>query len=362
MEAFLKNNSFGMGKPSFSNSSSLSSFPGPSGISGFGNNSNGLGWMYSTFDFIGRHPVTIGAILVIIPVLALMIMGFIQENLKLGFTSMFLIAVVIFLAYLYNYKLGDAGHYGLLIILALVSFCYMVYFATKLKKTVDESLYLNFYNPTTYKRNAPLPLSYAQMSKDPDTLLKLMDGNLYGFALKEDMPMDLGTEGTYSFWLKVCPSNFNKLNTNWRTVWFRGDTSGDNGQSIYKMKTPGVYLAPNTNKLIITVACENGPDEGNAITIDDIPLNEWFCVTISLEGRSFDCYINGLLEYSISLTGAPLMMNSNIVKGKNGFNGLMAFFRYNAGSLLPVDIKSMYDMEKTTLEGMGNLEPCSIES
>lgn len=52
-----------------------------------------------------------------------------------------------------------------------------------------------------------------------------MKGTSYGFALKEDMPIDLGNEGTYSFWLKVCPDNFNKGNPIWRTVWYRGDNT-----------------------------------------------------------------------------------------------------------------------------------------
>ena len=103
--------------------------------------------------------------------------------------------------------------------------------------------------------------------------------------------------------------------------------------------------------MIITVACENGPDEGNAITLDDIPLNTWFCTTIVLNGRSLDVYVNGLLERSISLTGMPLMTNSNLLKGRNGFDGLMAFFRYSSAAEEPHHIRNMYERERITLEG-----------
>jgi len=257
-----------------------------------------------------------------------------------------------------HYKLGEKEHYVLLIVLILVAFGFMVYFATKVREKVGNNDYVNFYTPSSYKKSQPLKLSFYGLG-GTDDLLKLMKGTEYGFALKEDMPIDLGTEFTYSFWLKICPSNFNKFNTKWRTIWYRGDSSSNEGNSIYKLKTPGVYLAPNTNKLIISVACENGPDEGNALTIDDIPLNEWFCVTITLEGRSLDCYINGLLEHSISLTGHPMMMNSNLVKGKMGYNGLMSFFRYSSGAMTPVDVKDWYDREKTTLEESNfRLETC----
>jgi len=42
---------------------------------------------------------------------------------------------------------------------------------------------------------------------------------------------------------------------------------------------------------------------------------------------------------------------------------LMAFFRYNSASLLPLDVKKLYDREKETLEDSAfELETCSMES
>lgn len=339
---------------------SSSSSPFTFSNSGFSSYGTGgpMNTAYKGLAVIGSNPFLFGAILVAIPVFALMIHGFVRRNINLGFTSLLLFMCVLLIAFMKHYKLGEKEHYVLLIVLILVAFGFMVYFATKVREKVGNNDYVNFYTPSSYKKSQPLKLSFYGLG-GTDDLLKLMKGTEYGFALKEDMPIDLGTEFTYSFWLKICPSNFNKFNTKWRTIWYRGDSSSNEGNSIYKLKTPGVYLAPNTNKLIISVACENGPDEGNALTIDDIPLNEWFCVTITLEGRSLDCYINGLLEHSISLTGHPMMMNSNLVKGKMGYNGLMSFFRYSSGAMTPVDVKDWYDREKTTLEESNfRLETC----
>ena len=312
-----------------------------------------------------NHPYLVGVLLIYIPLLAICIIGF-KRDLKLGFTSLVLMVAIGLLVYNKVYKLGERQHYFLLVVLIIILFSFMVYFIINVRVKVFNHSYIKFYNKTTYKNKNGVPLSFYGIGggrSNNEILLDLMKGSQYGFALKEDLPLDLGQEGTYSFWLKVCPINFNKLNTKWRTVWYRGDDSGGKGESMFKMKTPGVYLAPNTNKLIITIACENGPDEGNAITVDDIPLNEWFCVSLTIDGRSMDCYINGLLEYSISLTGSPLMMNSNIVKGKNGFSGLLAFFRYNSGAMLPGQIFDMYEREKATLEdSVFNLESCQVES
>jgi len=332
------------------NTFSYSGNYGPSGLS-------------QSMNFVTKNPSLIAGILLFIPLIVLCIKGFVSRDNKLGFTALALMIAIGLFGYAYAYSLGDRAQYALLISLIIILFGFLIYFAIQIKMRVSNNMYIQFYNPTTFKKNNGIPLSYYGKVRDNATLLELMKGSAYAFALKEDLPVDMGTEGTYSFWLKVCPINFNKLNTKWRTIWYRGDNSGGSGQSIYKMKTPGVYLAPNTNKMIISVACENGPDEGNAITVDNIPLNEWFCTTITLDGRSLDCYINGMLEYSISLTGDPLMMNSNVIKGKDGFSGLMAFFRYNSAAMLPGQIIELYERERATLEDSTfSLETCPTES
>lgn len=308
-------------------------------------------------DFISRHRYALSAILLSIPLVIIGIVGFTKKNYKLGGVSFSLLFTIFVLMGAVAFRTGKPIQYILLIFLMLLQLGLIIYFLTKMGRKVSNGMYLDFYTPETLGSDTPQALSYYDLGGVNNELIKdLMSGTNYGFALKEDMPIDLGAESTYSFWLKICPDNFNKANTNWKTVWFRGDATT---QDIYKMKTPGVYLAPNTNKMIITVACENGPDEGNAIVLDDIPLNTWFCTTIVLDGRSLDCYINGLLEKSISLTGMPMMMNNNLVKGKNGFNGLLAFFRYSSGSLDPHYIKKMYEREKYTLESSDyELETC----
>jgi hypothetical protein len=267
----------------------------------------------------------------------------------------FLITLFILL-YGIAYQTGKASLLLLLVFLLFLQFGLIIFFLRQIKKGVSNNMYLNFYNRQTFGTKTATPLSFYGMG-DKETTLELMKGTSYGFALKEDMPIDLGTEATYSFWLKVCPDNFNKANTIWRTVWYRGDNIETD--SMYQKKTPGVYLAPNINKMIITVACDNGIDEANAIVLDDIPLNNWFCITIVLEGRSLECYLNGLLEKSISLTGAPDMINSNLIKGKNGFNGLIAFFRYSSAALDSSNIFNLFEREKATIERIDyDLETC----
>jgi len=323
-------------------------------MSGQNNNSNA--GLEDIVDWIYRHRFLVIAVLSLIPILAFIIVGFNNNHYILGSIGISFAITLFILLYAFAYKTGKVSHYFLLVFLLALQFGLIIYFLTQIKKRVTNDMYLNFYNRITFAKKEGTPLSFYDMNKDNDTTLELMKGTSYGFALKEDMPIDLGTEGTYSFWLKVCPNNFNKGNTIWKTVWYRGDIETE---SMYQKKTPGVYLAPNTNKMIITVSCDAGIDEANAIVLDDIPLNIWVCFTIVIEGRSLECYINGLLEKSISLTGAPLMMNSNLIKGKNGFNGLLAFFRYNSAALDSNEIMGLFEREKATIERMDyDLETC----
>ena len=306
-------------------------------------------------NWISDHKFIVISIFCIIPILAFIIVGFHNNHYILGCISISFAITLFILLYAKAYKTGRTSHLFLLVFLLALQFGLIVFFLTQIKRSVTNDMYLNFYNRLTFAKKEGNPLSFYDMG-NKETTLELMKGTSYSFALKEEMPIDLGAEGTYSFWLKVCPDNFNKGNAIWRTVWYRGDIETE---SMYQKKTPGVYLAPNTNKMIITVSCDAGIDEANAIVLDDIPLNIWFCVTIVLEGRSLECYLNGLLEKSISLTGSPLMMNSNLIKGKNGFNGLLAFFRYNSAALESNEIMTLFEREKATIERTNyDLETC----
>ena len=320
------------------------------------NNNNSNSGLEDLVDWISNHRFLVIAVLSIIPILVFIIVGFKNNHYILGSVGISFAITLFILLYALAYKTGKTSHLFLLFFLLALQFGFIIFFLTQIKKSVTNDMYLNFYNKITFSKKEATPLSFYDMGNKENTL-ELMKGTSYGFALKEDMPIDLGNEGTYSFWLKVCPDNFNKGNAIWRTVWYRGDNTETD--SMYQNKTPGVYLAPNTNKMIITVSCDNGIDEANALVIDDIPLNNWFCVTIVLEGRSLECYINGLLEKSISLTGAPLMINNNLIKGKNGFNGLFAFFRYNSAALDSNIILNLFEREKATIERTNyDLETC----
>lgn len=295
-------------------------------------------------------------IFISIPIITFMIIAFTKRGIQseLGWTCLLLLLTVCIFYYAYVIKNVPPNQFILLLVLIIIEIGFIIYFLTKFNVNLNQKDYINFYDDSTFGLRVGTPMSIP-FASNSEYLNSMTDGTMYSFAIKEDLPNDLGLEATYSFWMAVCPDNFMNTNKKWKTVWFRGD---QNDISLYKNKSPGVYLEPTSNNLIITFACENGPDEGNAIIIEDIPLSELFCITIVINGRSLEVYKNGLLEKSISLTGNPIMKNTNIMKGLNGgFNGRLYLFRYDSSALIGSTIHSMYEKERKAIDEYINNNP-----
>ena len=315
---------------------------------------NGFGYIYS-------NRWVLLFIMLSIPILTFMIIAFTKKGIQseLGWTCLLLMLTICIFYYAYVIRNVPPNQFILLLILIIVEIGFIIYFLTKFNVKLNQNDYVDFYNEMTFTNRTATPMSIPFASNN-ENLNSITDGTQYAFAIKEDLPNDLGLEATYSFWMAVCPDNFMNTNKKWKTVWFRGD---DGDISLYKNKSPGVYLEPTSNNLIITFACENGPDEGNAIIIEDIQLSELFCITIVINGRSLEVYKNGLLEKSISLTGNPIMKNTNIMKGLNGgFNGRLYLFRYDSSALIGSIIHSMYEKEKKAIDEYMNNNPLNINN
>ena len=331
-----------------------------------GNNGNGNGYgngngsvlnkIGNGFAGIYNNRWILIFIFISIPILTFMIIAFTKKGIQseLGWTCLLLLLTICIFYYAYVIRNVPPNQFILLLVLIIFEIGFIIYFLTKFNVKLNQNNYVSFYNDSTFGSRTETPLSIPFASNN-ENLNEISDGSMYSFAIKEDLPNELGLEATYSFWMGVCPDNFVNTNKKWKTVWFRGD---DGDISLYKNKSPGVYLEPTSNNLIITFACENGPDEGNAIIIEDIPLSELFCITIVVNGRSLEVYKNGLLEKSISLTGNPIMKNTNIIKGLNGgFNGRLYLFRYDSSALIGSTIHSMYEKEKKAIDEYLNNNP-----
>ena len=287
-----------------------------------------------------------------------------------------------------------------------IIFILIVYFFIKMKNFIPKpsnKSYIKMYKFETNDRtNTVVPNPNPTYMGSPSSIPSdILNGDSLLLAYNNELSDELPSEYTYSFWLRLEPENFGTSQTRWRPIMLKGSNSMDtdpfsininrknpqanykcipistaeeeenslpqiipgnqfptstpltfniNSQTIFSNKNPGIYLAPQENKMNITVSTSNGGN--NSIEIYDIPIDMWFCTTIVLEGRSLDCYINGKLERTITLSGEPQDNQGNLYK--TSFFGKMCFIRYSDAALNPDTVFKKYKAEKMVIDKSKN--------
>ena len=141
-----------------------------------------------------------------------------------------------------------------------------------------------------------------------------------------------GIEFTWSTWLFI-----NNLQTNegiYKHVFSKGNSNLTENGMIQPNNAPGLYIAPNTNNLVVVMNTFNVINE--EIIIPDIPLNKWVNVIIRCQNTTLDVYINGTVARSINLMGVPKQNYGNVYVAMNGgFSGYISnlwYYNYALGT------------------------------
>lgn len=165
-----------------------------------------------------------------------------------------------------------------------------------------------------------------------------------------------GNEYGYSFWIYL--NDWNYRFDQPKSVLWRGDASCN-------VANPSIWLHPRENKLM--VRCDSysydantgnfsnssgsmnplvNPsilDDGKSCDIENIPLQRWVHVGVSLWNRTLDVYINGKLTRSCVLDGVAKLNNGNIyTTGAGGFQGYISRLQYFNHALAPEKIYKIY--------------------
>lgn len=129
-----------------------------------------------------------------------------------------------------------------------------------------------------------------------------------------------------------------------------GDVSGLNGLG----PCPAVYFDSVENNILVSLSCYPGADtlsqanKRHAIiktcSVNNVPIQKWVNLVVSVYGRSMDLYIDGKLVRTCLLPGiANINVNSNVyVTPSGGFNGWTSRFQYFPSSLNPQDVWNIY--------------------
>jgi hypothetical protein len=154
-----------------------------------------------------------------------------------------------------------------------------------------------------------------------------------------------GIEFTWSVWIYI--NNLTENQGKYRCVFYKGNdmnvnyNTGDSLEGVnYPNNAPGVYIAPDTNDLVIFMNTFNVINE--TITINNIPLNKWVNLIIRCQNTTLDVYVNGTITKSQELHGVPKQNYGNVYVGQNGgFSGYVSNLWYYDYALGTTEIQNM---------------------
>jgi hypothetical protein len=149
----------------------------------------------------------------------------------------------------------------------------------------------------------------------------------------------------------------------WKSIFYLGKNEiTDSTTELHNIQQiPGLWLKPTLNNIVLVL---NDGDNNGRLELDDVPLNEWFSITILVNSGSISLYKNCKLEKILSLNSylpetseydlyiandGKLKTYSDAVE-RNGFPGQMAYFKYYNFTLNQYDIDNYCSKYKSILD------------
>jgi len=149
-----------------------------------------------------------------------------------------------------------------------------------------------------------------------------------------------GIEFTWSVWIYINNLNETGVSNTYKHIFSKGNSDLQSNGIINPNNAPGLYIAPNSNTLVVMMNTFNVINE--EILIPDIPLNKWVNVIIRCENTTLDIYVNGTIARSINLVGVPKQNYGDVYVAMNGgFNGNISnlwYYNYALGTSKIQDI------------------------
>jgi hypothetical protein len=161
-----------------------------------------------------------------------------------------------------------------------------------------------------------------------------------------NLPRGGSSDYTYSIWLYI--NNWNYRVGEKKDVFARGDSNNP---------SPIVSLGANLNNVEVSLGTWPGAGgqggQGGQVstcTLENVPLQAWANVIMTLNNRSLDLYLDGKLVRTCVLPGVPIQSSGEplVVCGKSktasagGFDGHISNFQYFARAINPREAYAIY--------------------
>ena len=178
---------------------------------------------------------------------------------------------------------------------------------------------------------------YKYISSDLNTLTGLNSGQM----LQKINAADLGTSNasnfTYSIWFNI--DDWNVRYGDKKIIFGRMNSASNSSQPC-----PSVYLAETQNNIVIEMTLNDAASTVKKYTVENIPIQKWVFLMISVYGRTLDVYIDGKLVRTFVLDNIPkINVNSDVyVTPNGGFSGWTTRFQYVGDATNPQTAWDMY--------------------
>ena len=181
------------------------------------------------------------------------------------------------------------------------------------------------------------------------------DASVSSVVKATSAPLSSGGEGGYGmqWWMFIKDWNYGYGKD--KQILSRADPTNN------QILNPSVALHPTDNSLRVTVSVFPDDSGGSSKTqpapaghsgstddvfvceVPNLPLQDWFSVSMTVFGRNLDIYIDGKLVKSCLLPGVPKPASGDItLAGNGGFSGSLCNFNHYSRMLTPADASSFY--------------------
>jgi hypothetical protein len=154
-----------------------------------------------------------------------------------------------------------------------------------------------------------------------------------------------GIEFTWSTWIFI--KDIQPNSATYKHIFSKGNSDLSANGMIQPNNAPGLYIAPNTNSLVVVMNTFDVINE--EIVIPNIPINKWCNVMIRCQNTVLDVYVNGTIARSINLVGVPKQNYGDVYVAMNGgFNGYISNLWYYDYALGTVAIQNLVNKGPNT--------------
>jgi len=176
----------------------------------------------------------------------------------------------------------------------------------------------------------------------PDQAPLPLDGKTRKVISAASAPITQGADNSVQFWMYIKDWDYQFGEK--KSILYRQDAT------TATIRNPDISLHPTDNSLDVAVSIFSGDASDTSstgdtytCTVENVPLQTWFSVSVAVFQRNLDVYINGKLVKSCVLPGVPRPAAGDIIIGDaQGFSGSVCNVHAYPNMITPSDASAFF--------------------